>query len=275
MAKLILHAATKRAVDAYIAHPSHALCLIGPAGAGKHFTALQLASEVLKQPREDAIYSVGVDDEAGIDAVRKLQRFLQLKTTGKAMLRRAVIVENMERMSIEAQNALLKTLEEPPEDTIFILTATNLSELRPTIRSRCQIVNIKALTLLEAEAAFPGQKQALRKAFPLSGGHVGLLHALLNDPDHELVEAVNTAKSLLGAPQFERLTMIDELLKSKKDLTIFFYALQRVLGAVLAQSKTESLPKLVQSSRALYEAEQDFKRSANPKLLLTDLFLHL
>src|SRR5689334_1204140 len=111
---MVLNAHTQKAVDEYLAHPSHALCLVGPPGAGKHYMALQLAYEILGKTDEDAIYSVGETDDIGIEAVRKLQRFLQLKKPGTNEFRRVVIVENAERMSGEAQNALLKTLEEPP-----------------------------------------------------------------------------------------------------------------------------------------------------------------
>lgn len=275
MDKPLFNKHTEKAIDQYLANPSHALCLIGPPGAGKHFTALQVASKVLDEHDSGAIYSVGTENDLGIEAVRKLQKFLQLKKPGKALLRRAAIIENAERMSIEAQNALLKTLEEPPQDAIFIITSTNLAELRPTIRSRCQVIVIKPLDKKEALSQFTDTNGIFDKAFALSGGYAGLMSALLDDKDHELITAVNTAKDILKSSAFERLTMIDPLIKAKTDLNQLFYALQRVLGAVMAQSKPDKLQKLIKASRALYEAEQDYKQSANAKLLLGDLFLQL
>lgn len=50
------------------------------------------------------------------------------------------IIEEADRMNSEAQNALLKTLEEPPKETTLILTTANLSSLLPTTRSRCQVL---------------------------------------------------------------------------------------------------------------------------------------
>ncbi len=52
--------------------------------------------------------------------------------------KRMVLIKDADKMNVQAQNALLKVLEEPPENTFFILTATQLSPLLPTIISRCR-----------------------------------------------------------------------------------------------------------------------------------------
>ena len=59
---------------------------------------------------------------------------------------RMVMILNADLMNIQAQNALLKMLEEPPEKTFFILIATKISFLLPTIISRCRVIRFKPLT---------------------------------------------------------------------------------------------------------------------------------
>ncbi|WP_457621766.1 DNA polymerase III subunit [Persephonella sp.] len=81
------------------------------------------------------------EKEIKIDQIRDIINFLKLKTkNGKV-----VIIEKAEKMNRESSNALLKTLEEPPENTLIILTTSNQNALLPTIVSRCQKIKFKPL----------------------------------------------------------------------------------------------------------------------------------
>ena len=80
--------------------------------------------------------------EIKIGQIRDVISFLKLKTKeGKV-----VIIEKAERMNRESSNALLKTLEEPPENTLIILTTSNQNALLPTIVSRCQKIKFRPLS---------------------------------------------------------------------------------------------------------------------------------
>lgn len=82
---------------------------------------------------------IGPEDAVGIKAIRALLEKISRKAqTG----RRVVIMEAVERLSIPAVNALLKTLEEPATDTQFILTTAYPGRLPATIRSRVQLARI-------------------------------------------------------------------------------------------------------------------------------------
>lgn len=74
----------------------------------------------------------------GINDVRTLQKTISLKPINSP--KKIVLIKNSENITIEAQNALLKTLEEPPENTIIILAASNKEAILPTILSRCKII---------------------------------------------------------------------------------------------------------------------------------------
>ena len=76
----------------------------------------------------------------GINDVREIEKFLRtrpLKLTGKQ-----VLIYSAENLTIQAQNALLKTLEEPPPNSKIILETRNEESLLPTIISRCQKINL-------------------------------------------------------------------------------------------------------------------------------------
>ncbi len=77
----------------------------------------------------------------GIEDIRALQKRLFLKPIKGNV--KAAIIEAYEGLTIEAQNALLKVLEEPPENTIIIVTIPNKNLLLPTILSRCKIIELK------------------------------------------------------------------------------------------------------------------------------------
>jgi len=71
----------------------------------------------------------------GIEQIRTIKKFLQEKPIKHA--NKLVIIKKAEKLKKEAQNALLKTLEEPPKNTYIILSTNNSSSLLPTIHSRC------------------------------------------------------------------------------------------------------------------------------------------
>lgn len=74
----------------------------------------------------------------GINQIRLIQKFLKFKNYQTK--KKAVVIGQAEKLTIAAQNAFLKTLEEPSEDALIILSCQNKEQLIPTIISRCQII---------------------------------------------------------------------------------------------------------------------------------------
>ena len=74
-----------------------------------------------------------------VDEIRDLEHHLFLKTGNK---RKIGIIYEADRMAIQAQNAFLKTLEEPTQGTILVLITNNVDGLLPTIKSRCQVISV-------------------------------------------------------------------------------------------------------------------------------------
>jgi len=79
-----------------------------------------------------------------INQIREIKKFLTLDFNEIPF--RTVIIEEANLMTDEAQNALLKNLEEPPNGIVFILLVSNLEQVLPTIKSRCQIINFEPLS---------------------------------------------------------------------------------------------------------------------------------
>ena len=91
-----------------------------------------------------------------VDEIRELEHFLSLTTAGEIKLG---LIMDADRMSTQAQNAFLKTLEEPVSKIIIILVTQNPEALLPTIRSRCQMVSLRSNRY---QLSFPGDEDLFK-----------------------------------------------------------------------------------------------------------------
>ena len=137
--------------------------------------------------------------------------------------RRAVVIENAERMTPQAQNVLLKTIEEPDGATWFFLTADTLSGILPTILSRCRVCRMapwsdERLRRVLEESRIP--REEIGRLLPLSAGSVGKALEIHADP--AFFVALDTVKNTFFAVRRPSdvpgaLKTLREALKDKKD----------------------------------------------------------
>ena len=130
----------------------------------------------------------------GVDAIRNI-----LSALGSHPLengKRVVLIENAEQMTPQAQNALLKSIEEPEESTHFLFTADSLRAILPTIRSRSRIVRIPpwpADRMAEALQKHGIPYARCQELIPLASGSVG--RALEMESDAHFWECMETVKN--------------------------------------------------------------------------------
>ncbi|MFA5828228.1 MAG: hypothetical protein WC841_02620 [Candidatus Shapirobacteria bacterium] len=91
------------------------------------------------------IFTIGPLSGWGIDTVRAINSFLSKKPFQH--LNKIVLIRDAQNLQTEAQNALLKNLEEPGADNFIILTTNNSASLLPTIISRCEVIKIRSFSL--------------------------------------------------------------------------------------------------------------------------------
>lgn len=142
--------------------PPHALLIVGPRGAGAGTLARDAVATLLCSALVDGgpcgscrpcrliasgshadlalVSPTGASNMIKIDQIRELVAGLTLYSVEGG--RKIALIEHADHMNEEAQNALLKTLEEPPSRTHVILAAAEDSRLMPTIRSRCAVIRI-------------------------------------------------------------------------------------------------------------------------------------
>lgn len=149
----------------------HALLFVGPEGVGRLKMARELAKALLCDSEADHACGVcrscrqfdhgnhpdyaelGIPEgrqSLPIDSIRRLQREASMKPLQGSS--RVFIIRDAERMTTEAANCFLKTLEEPPGNCYLILLATGLRNIPDTIVSRCQLVKLSCLPPSEVES---------------------------------------------------------------------------------------------------------------------------
>ncbi len=188
---------------------AHAYLFVGPPQVGKGTLALELAQalncEGPELPCQECsacrriaagihadvqVVGVGVSDggihkDISIDQIRELGRVVSLRPfEGRC---RVIIIDPADAMNEAAQNAFLKTLEEPPPDVVFVLITSRPQALRDTIRSRCQRLDLSPLPVPDMEEALrqrwsvaPPQAQLLAR---LSRGRLGWAIAAHQDEE--------------------------------------------------------------------------------------------
>jgi DNA polymerase III subunit delta' len=188
------HAQVWTALTRDFARLPHALLFFGPQGVGKSALAWRFTRAVLCEvPRADGeacdecrscrrleagahpdvLYVTPLGDSTWIvvDQIREIGQFSALRPhTAK---RKVVLLEPAEAMNLNAANALLKILEEPPAGTVLLLTTPNASRLPATIRSRCLPVPLRPPAVADAVSWLQRQdidEAAAAVALELAGG---------------------------------------------------------------------------------------------------------
>lgn len=193
----------------------HAYLFTGQEMIGKRTFALELAGRVngIAPGAEDFNRQVFSGEELNIEAVRELKRWLTLTPSTGA--RKIVIIDEAQTLRLEAINALLKLLEEPPRYALFLLISSQPRALLPTIASRCQLVRFTPHPLAELQTYLGGLGLDQRQAEWLanfSNGRVGLAITLKQESAFGKIKAeLKQFSNLLQANIAKRLLWVAEV----------------------------------------------------------------
>ncbi|MCQ2449977.1 MAG: DNA polymerase III subunit delta', partial [Clostridia bacterium] len=228
----------------------HAVLLEGAAGSGRHTLAQFLTAAALCTETDSPcgtchschLLSVGthpdyicVAPEKGkrgisVDQIRELRQQAFVKAHIAAY--RVFVIDGAERMNEQAQNALLKVLEEPPAGVILMLIATSRTALLDTIVSRCVVMSLGVPPTEQAVEYIAKQRSAERaaieKALSQADGRIGraleLLDGKADDPAVEAAE--NFLELLQNGSEWELLKLLKPFEKDRAGTDALFAALK-------------------------------------------------
>jgi hypothetical protein len=280
---LVLHVDASSKLDELLKNPAHAMVLAGDAGSGKTHIVRGLATALLQVTSlENAAYYREIapkNSSITIEQVRALAEFFRLKVPGTTKIARIAVLQDADTMSTEAQNALLKLLEEPPLRSVIILTSSRPKQLLRTIRSRVQLVYLPSpdpQTLQEHFTVAGYDKTAISSAILRAGGDVAEIERILKaeTPD----DTVSLVKQALSGSPYDRLLMVESIAKQKDKGLSFVTTLTAVATASLHAAATKNAPSLERWKnivQTVHITEDAYARNGNAKLVLTELMLAL
>lgn len=249
---------------------SHAYIINGERSSGKEFIARIFAmtlqcekgetepcgechscKQAMSNNQPDIIYighekpnTIGVEDIRG-----QINNDIGIKPYSSP--RKIYIMNEGEKMTVQAQNALLKTLEEPPEYAVILILTTNVEALLPTILSRCVVLNMKPVPdakvkkYLMEELSVPDYKANICVAF--ARGNIGKAKLLASSEEFEKVkdEAITLVKYINDMEINEIVKAIKKITEYKFDVNDYLDILSVWYRDVLLYKATKDINSLI------------------------------
>jgi DNA polymerase III delta prime subunit len=277
MSQPIIHDQTRVMIDNLLGDLPQALMITGPAGVGLATISELIAHKldifpVVVLPEKDE----KVDLEKGTITVTLIRRLYEQTRTIETG-HRIIIINDIDRAGVPAQNAFLKLLEEPSVNTHFIVTTHSPSLLLSTIRSRVQELRLQSIT--------PGQSDALLDALNVKNattrtqllfmaeGLPAELTRLATNTDYfaERSQIIRDARELLQASTYQKLLVTSKYKDSRPNsLILLQYAITIVRRTMSAKPTAE----LVNQLNRLLTTYDQIGANANIRLQLARLVVY-
>lgn len=295
---------------------SHAYLFVGPESVGKSVVAGSFAKTLLCENSAKPCYQCNtckkidegsfsdfnhINKDKGkvkIEQVRSLQHSLSLKSYGKYKI---CIIDGVDYFTVEAANAILKLLEEPKGNTVFILIASSLENIIPTIISRCTVYRFSLVAQKEISKWLEGltnDSGIIEGITRMSSGRPGLAYQMIND--REILEEKQTTESdieeIIDSSLYNsfasigewvhhedyKLDKLDILLQWMRDLYLFkvgssdkLVTPENIEKYYQKYSKSFSLNHLDKIISDIIKAKELIKQNVNRKLVLENIALSI
>ncbi len=275
---------------------SHAYCFAGSESVGKRAVAEAISAKLLGVTREklttqpDYLIVEQVFDEKkektkkdiSVEQIRDLREYLSRRAYLSGY--KIAMIDGAEKMSLEAANALLKTLEEPKEKTILFLLTEDEVGLPATILSRCQLIYFKPVATVDLTNYLSEQNVAPDRAdemVNLANGLPGKIVGWLADSEkyNWYLSELNRFKSLEKKSFFEKIKIVEDLFGDKTDHIAARENLQEILNIWLTsvreslKSKNWHQDKVLSVEKSIQQAKTMLDQNIHPRLLIENILL--
>lgn len=268
-------------------------------------TQISQLQRALEDKQQNLYQAINLQGTAAIriQNIREIKKKLALYRHPQTK-KRIILLWSADQMTPEAGNALLKTLEEPPEDTIFLLTAPSVHSVLPTILSRCQSLHLDPLSvaqltdLLQRYHNLPREKSTVL-AYLANGDYLQAIQFLDENIDDILALAIEFLRSALRQKSWgihsgtivERLQAFDrtEQMRFLDVLLLWLrcawiYAEKKDTSSIPAMLSPQTIQKFVQHFRdadfisaltAIMDCKMQIQRNAQFSLSIYPLIFRL
>jgi len=243
---------------------ANSLLFGGPDGVGKGLFALGFAEALLGSPTHPDLHIYRPAGKIGMHPIETLRKFSEevymAPFQGKW---KVFIIHDAERMLPTSANALLKTFEEPPQDTVIILLSSQPSALLPTILSRCRTLHFHAIPETEIAEYLEkklkvGSDEAKRLSF-LSQGSLGDALKLMSEGKSQVRQKLLALLSKGPFNDYKQLTeavqgIAEEIETAKKQIEESMQEeLMSKMQDTMTAAQKESLQKQVDGAVAMHQ----------------------
>ena len=241
--------------------------------------------KLIKEVHPDVLKIFPEKKEITIKQVREVIQFLKYRPIEGEY--KVIIIDQAEKMNLEAANALLKSLEEPPEFAIFILITENFTKLLPTIVSRSQVVRFhslpKEVIVKELKKRYWFEDEVAESLADISQGSLGFAMELAEKGGLEELSAF--VKAGLSQDFQVKFRIVERLAALEKErIETFFYLLYMWIWRSYIFNKLKSgypkafpeekfVGKPYEVFKLIEEVRQALERYVNPELAFLSLML--
>jgi DNA polymerase-3 subunit delta' len=258
---------------------AHAYIFAGQSFTGKKLVAQEFAKLLLSADNEKKFHPdfMQINSEVGIKIEQVRDLIYKLSLLPYQSKYKIALIDNAEDMTVEAQNALLKVLEEPKSYTCIILVTSNPQKLLRTISSRAQKINFGPVASVDFEHLISGKtsKEASDLILSLAAGRPGLAISIATNQEFlEKLSQINIDYQIVKSNQLpEKLKLAQDMADLetpdiKQELEFWMIQFEKQL-----QSTPDML--LARKLMSITQARKYLDQNVNTKLLLTNLMLNL
>ena len=234
---------------------AHGLLLAGEKGMGVNRFAYLLAADIIgtadvdaivsgKNPLVQVIKGEGASGMIRVDKIRRINDNVNFSSISGE--KRVVIIQNCENFNANSANALLKNLEEPKNDTTYILTTNNPRSILATIRSRCAVFTLGAPSKQEVVAYFAkkGSDMAtVDSLMAIYGENIGKIEsAISNEKRYAILQSAVAAFNMVQAGDAYGIAKTCySYNKAKDDFRLFLGDLRDICHRNLSQKNIQAI----------------------------------
>jgi len=289
--------------DLFSENMSHAYLLAGPSDIGKYTIAKAMAKtlqtvgklkkdinniavQIEKEYHPDVLILRKGKESSNIKVEEMRPLLANLNLTGNSDFR-IFLIEEIERLTAEAANAMLKILEEPPRNVLFIFTSNKPDQILETILSRVRRIDFKKVPEYIAREGlkkryYLEKATALDQVIALSGGRIGLAIRLLENTKvlevysntYNEIESFLTERNISKGMSFIG-QIYDDAVLTEIFINVVMIILRKSLIEAANHNKIEEQESLVKQLDFVLKLSRQLETNVNSRLMLENLLLQL